>query len=97
MNEADCKNLQAAADRLDDALRFTEIPRSTKLFNDFLYDYEKVAHFYTDCGRTVSPLAEHARRVGAQEFDRGRVADALERINRRAGSPDLTFEHIEML
>ena len=97
MSEADCGNLEAAAERLKDALRFTEIPRTSRLFNDFLYDYEKVARFYTDRGRTISPLAEHARLVGAQEFDRERVADALERINRRAGSPDLTFEHIEML
>src|ERR1044072_5480825 len=97
MSEADCGNLEAAAKHLKDALRFTEIPRTSSLFNDFLYDYEKVARFYTDRGRTISPLAEHARLVGAQEFDRERVANALERINRRAGSPDLTFEHIEML
>lgn len=97
MSEADCGNLEAAAEHLKDALRFTEIPRTSRLFNDFLYDYEKVARFYTDRGRTISPLAEHARLVGAQEFDREHVANALERINRRAGSPDLTFEHIEML
>ncbi|HEY3135463.1 MAG TPA: bacillithiol biosynthesis cysteine-adding enzyme BshC [Blastocatellia bacterium] len=94
---ADCRDLEAAAARVTDALRFTEIPRTTKLFNDFLYDYSKVARFYTDYGRTVQPLAEHARRVGAQEFDRKRVPDALERINRRVGSPELTFEHIELL
>ncbi|HVG19546.1 MAG TPA: bacillithiol biosynthesis cysteine-adding enzyme BshC [Blastocatellia bacterium] len=97
MNEGECRNLEAAADRLDNAIHFTDMPRTSRLFNDFLYDYEKVARFYSDCGRTVSPLAEHARRVGAQDFDRGRVPDALERINRRAGSSDLTFEHIEML
>jgi bacillithiol biosynthesis cysteine-adding enzyme BshC len=97
MNEGECRNLEAAAGRLDDAVRFTDMPRTSRLFNDFLYNYEKVARFYNDCGRTVSPLAEHARRVGAQEFDRKRVPDALERINRRAGSSDLTFKHIEML
>ncbi len=97
MNEPDCKDLEAAAERLTDALRFTEIPRTSKLFNDFLYEYEKVSRFYLDCGRAVSPLAEHARKVGAQEFDRKRVPEALERINRRAGSSDLTFKHIEML
>lgn len=97
MSEADCGNLEAAADRLEDAVRFTEIPRASRLFTDFLYDYDKVARFYTDHGRASSPLVEHARRVGAKEFDRNRVADALERINRRAGSSDLTFKHIEML
>ncbi len=95
--EVDCNNLEAAAERTNDALRFTDIPRTSRLFNDFLYDYEKVSRFYTDCGRTVSPLADHARRVGAQQFDRKRVCDALERINRRAGSGELTFKHIEML
>jgi bacillithiol biosynthesis cysteine-adding enzyme BshC len=97
IKDPDCQNLEAASYKLQDALRFTEIPRTSKLFTNFLYDYEKVAQFYTDFGRTVSPLAEHARQIGAQEFDRDRVADALERINRKAGSPELTFKHIEML
>jgi len=83
---ADCKDLEAAADMMTDALRFTEIPRTSRLFNDFLYDYSKVARFYTNYGRSVEPLADHARRIGVQEFDRKRVPDALERINRRAGS-----------
>jgi bacillithiol biosynthesis cysteine-adding enzyme BshC len=94
---ADCKNLEAAAENLTDSLRFTDIPRTTPLFNDFLYDYQKVARFYANYGRSVEPLADHARRVGAQQFDRKRVPDALDRINRRAGSPELTFKHIEML
>ncbi|HTF38887.1 MAG TPA: bacillithiol biosynthesis cysteine-adding enzyme BshC [Blastocatellia bacterium] len=94
---ADCKNLEAAAENLTDSLRFTDIPRTTLLFNDFLYDYQKVARFHANYGRSVEPLADHARRVGAQQFDRKRVPDALDRINRRAGSPELTFKHIEML
>lgn len=94
---ADCTNLETAAEKLTDALRFTDIPRTTPLFNDFLYNYQKVARFYPDFGRSALPLADHARRVGAQQFDRKRVPDALERINRRVGSSELTFKHIEML
>ncbi|MCI0490879.1 MAG: bacillithiol biosynthesis cysteine-adding enzyme BshC [Blastocatellia bacterium] len=97
MNESDCNNLETAAHKLTDAMRFTDIPRMTPLFKDFLYDYRAVSRFYFDAGRAISPLADHARRVGAQEFDREHVADALTRINRRAGSPDLAFEHIETL
>ncbi|HTG16885.1 MAG TPA: bacillithiol biosynthesis cysteine-adding enzyme BshC [Blastocatellia bacterium] len=97
MTEPDCKDLEAAAGRVADSLRFTDIPRTSRLFNDFLYDYQKVARFYTDFGRTVAPLKDHALEVGAQSFDRQRVPDALERINRAAGSSDLTFKHIEML
>ncbi|HZM85155.1 MAG TPA: bacillithiol biosynthesis cysteine-adding enzyme BshC [Blastocatellia bacterium] len=94
---ADCKDLEAAADQLTDSLRFTDIPRTTALFNDFMYDYPKVARFYPNYGRSDQPLLEHARRVGAQQFDRKRVPDALERINRSVGSPELTFKHIDML
>jgi bacillithiol biosynthesis cysteine-adding enzyme BshC len=94
---ADCKDLEGAAEKLTDSVRFTEIPRTTPLFNDFLYDYEKVSRFYANYGRWADPLADHARRVGAQQFDRKRVPDALDRINRRVGSPELTFRHIEML
>ena len=97
MNEADCNDLEAASNRLAGALRFTDIPRTTRLFNDFLYDYDKVRRFYTDCGRTVSPLAKHAREVGSRDFDRKQVPDALERINRSAGSGELTFQHIDIL
>ena len=97
MTEPDCKDLEAAAGRVADSLRFTDIPRTSRLFNDFLYDYPKVARFYTDFGRTVAPLKDHALEVGAQSFDRKRVPDALERINRAAGSSELTFKHIEML
>lgn len=97
MKDADCNNLEAAAERRTDALRFTEIPRTSRLFNDFLYDYDKVARFYGDSGRATSPLAEHARKVGAQSFDRERVAAGLERINRRAGSSALTFQNIDTL
>jgi bacillithiol biosynthesis cysteine-adding enzyme BshC len=97
IKEPACNNLEAAAGRLADAMPFTEIPRTSRLFNDFLYDYDKVARFYTNCGRSVAPLVDHARRVGAQQFDRERVGAALERINRHVGSGDLTFKHIEML
>ena len=97
MNEADCNDLHAATGRLTDALRFTDIPRTSRLFNDFLYDHDKVRQFYGDYGRAVSSLAEHAGRVGSQSFDRKQAPDALDRINKRAGSPDLTFKHIDML
>jgi bacillithiol synthase len=95
MTEADRNALAAHA--TPGTLRFTEIPRTSRLFNDFLYNYEKVARFYIDSGRSGSTLADHARRVGEQEFDRKQVPDALERINRRAGSSDLTFKNIDIL
>lgn len=97
MDYPDCSDLQAVSERTENAMRFTDIPRTSKLFTDFLYDYEKVSPFYAPFGRNNSPLIDHARRVGSQEFDRENVCSALERINRHAASSDLTFKHIEML
>jgi bacillithiol biosynthesis cysteine-adding enzyme BshC len=97
MDHPDCSDLEAAAKREENSMRFTDIPRTSKLFTDFLYHYENVSPFYTPVGRQTAPLADHARRVGAQQFDRENLCDALERINRRADGSDLTFKHIEML
>ena len=97
MTEFDCQDLEAAAARLQDAVRFDQIPHTTRLFTDFLYNYDKVARFYPDYGRTAMPLAARAREIAAGSYDRQALADALERTARRAGSPDLTFENINVL
>ncbi|HEY6333568.1 MAG TPA: bacillithiol biosynthesis cysteine-adding enzyme BshC, partial [Blastocatellia bacterium] len=97
MIESDCQNLEASTGRLDDALRFDQIPHTAKIFNDFLYDYPKVAAFYSDWGRVSSPLTERARYIAGQQYLRDKVADALERVNTRAGSSELAFENIRTL
>jgi bacillithiol biosynthesis cysteine-adding enzyme BshC len=97
MSQDNCSDLEAAAGMLANAVRFTDLPHTTRLFGDFLYDYPRLSPFYPDYGRRTHPLPENAREVGAGSFDRERLASSLERINRRAGSPDLTFRHIEML
>src|SRR5215467_13228369 len=97
MTEIYCQDLESAAARLDDALRFDRIPHTTRLFTDFLYNYDRVARFYPDYGRNAAPLAGRAIQIARGSFDRDGVADALDRINRRAGSSDLTFENINLL
>jgi bacillithiol biosynthesis cysteine-adding enzyme BshC len=97
MTEIYCQDLESAAARLDDAVRFDQIPHTTNLFTDFLYHYERVARFYPDYGRNAAPLDSRARQIAQGRFDRNGVADALERVNRRAGSSDLTFENINLL
>jgi bacillithiol biosynthesis cysteine-adding enzyme BshC len=97
MTDIDCTDLEAAAARLEDAVRFDQIPHTTKLFTDFLYRPDRVARFYPDYGRSAAPLADHAREIGAADFNRDGVGAALERINRAAGSSDLTYENIEVL
>jgi len=81
----------------DKTIRFDQIPRTSRLFNDFLYDFERVSRFYQPGGLDVSALVARAPKVAAQTFSRDAVADALADQNTRAGASDQTFANIERL
>ncbi len=77
-------------------ISFREIPRTSGLFADFLYDFERVAPFFSSDAKNGN-LVERARRVTAQEFSRNEVADALRDQNAAAGAGEATFANIELL
>jgi bacillithiol synthase len=79
------------------SISFNEIPRSSRLFTDYVYNRDRVKDFYQTPRDDYGSLAELARKVAGQHFERDSVADALEEQNRRFGSSELTFKHIEML
>ncbi len=83
------------------AISFSEIPRTTRLFNDFLYNFDRVSRFYQpglqSGGRDVASFVGRAQTVTAQSFSREAVADALKDQNARAGAGELTFANIERL
>jgi bacillithiol biosynthesis cysteine-adding enzyme BshC len=77
-----------------ECMPFTAIPHNSRLFLDFLFDFDKVAGFYghpprpqavLDCARTLDFPAER----------RARVADVLERQNRRWGASEAAQASIE--
>jgi bacillithiol biosynthesis cysteine-adding enzyme BshC len=78
------------------AIPFSEIPKTSRLFSDFLYDFDRVARFYETNGRD-GHLAEHARRIIAQSYEREAVADVLLEQNRQAGAGEETLANIERL
>jgi bacillithiol biosynthesis cysteine-adding enzyme BshC len=78
-------------------ISFGQIPRTSRLFNDFLYDFNRVSKFYQPAGLDISALAARAQQVTAQSFSRDVVADALADQNRRAGAGEQTFANIERL
>ena len=81
----------------NNAISFSEIPRTSRLFNDFLYDFNRVSRFYQAEGRDINSLASRAQKVIAQPFSRDRVAEVLIDQNRKAGAPESTFVNIERL
>jgi bacillithiol biosynthesis cysteine-adding enzyme BshC len=80
-----------------ETIRFSEIPKTTRLFQDFLYDFPRVEQFYEAGGRDLSSLAAHARKVIAQPFERDAVADVLEEQNRQAGAGEATMANVGRL
>ncbi|MBO0862856.1 MAG: bacillithiol biosynthesis BshC, partial [Chloracidobacterium sp.] len=81
----------------DNTIRFDQIPRTSRLFNDFLYDFDRVSRFYEPGGLDVSALVARAPKVAAETFPRAVVADALADQNARAGAGERTFANIERL
>ncbi|HEX5081790.1 MAG TPA: bacillithiol biosynthesis cysteine-adding enzyme BshC [Blastocatellia bacterium] len=81
----------------ENTIRFDQIPRTSRLFNDFLYDFDRVSRFYQPGGLDVSALIARAPKVAAQSFSRDAVADALADQNAQAGAGDQTFANIERL
>ncbi len=81
----------------DHAIRFSNIPRTSRLFNDYLYNFERVARFFESEGRDLTSLELRARKVTAQRFSRDAVADVLLDQNTRAGAGPETFANIERL
>src|SRR5262247_1665081 len=78
----------------DNAISFGQIPRTSRLYNDFLYNFDRVSRFYQSSGLDISALAARAQKVTAQTFSRDAVADALADQNARAGPGVLIGERV---
>ena len=78
-------------------IKFSNIPRTSKLFTDFLYDFNRVSQFYQSEGLDIASLVPRAKQVTAQTFHRDAVADVLSDQNRQAGAGEETFANIDRL
>ena len=79
------------------SIPFTEIPRTSALFTDYLYAPDRVARFYEHRWEGVESLARLAPAIAAGYGVRELLADALAHQNRSYGASDLALEHIELL
>ena len=80
-----------------ETIRFSDIPKTSQLFQDFLYDFNRVENFYEAGARDWDALIARSHRVAAQEFKRDAVADVLLEQNRNAGAGEPTLANIERL
>jgi bacillithiol biosynthesis cysteine-adding enzyme BshC len=79
------------------SIQFTEIPRTSALFLDYLYAPDRVARFYEHRWEGVESLARLAPSIAAAHGDREQLADALAHQNRSYGASALALEHVELL
>jgi bacillithiol biosynthesis cysteine-adding enzyme BshC len=79
------------------SIRFTDVPRTSALFADYVYAPERLERFYAHRWEGVDSLARIAPAVASAAGDRNRLADALVEQNRRFGASELAIEHIELL
>jgi bacillithiol biosynthesis cysteine-adding enzyme BshC len=79
------------------AISFGAIPRTSRLYHEFLYNFERVAPFFENEGRDVASLVARAPRVTAQSFAREAVVEVLVEQNRQARAGAATFANLERL
>jgi bacillithiol biosynthesis cysteine-adding enzyme BshC len=77
-----------------DCMPFSAIPHNSKLFLDFLFDFEKVKAFYAHAPQSAQVL-EYARKLEFPAERRERVAAVLEKQNRRWGADAAALASIE--
>jgi len=78
-------------------LPFSQIPHTTKLFSDYISDFQKVARFYSSSPYEKEWVRTRAVPERLDPVRRGRVTDALERQNRIWGASGRTLENIAKL
>ena len=75
----------------DQHISFREIPRTSRLFRDYVEDFGLVSRFYNPTGIGLEALIEHAGLVAREESPRAEVAAILRDQNVAAGATAATL------
>ncbi|MFN9743217.1 MAG: bacillithiol biosynthesis cysteine-adding enzyme BshC [Acidobacteriota bacterium] len=79
------------------AISFREIPRTSRLFRDYVEDFGLVSRFYNPTGTSLAALVEHAGLIAREESPRAEVAAILRDQNVAAGATAATLANLERL
>lgn len=80
-----------------ECIPFSQIPHTTRLFSDFLFNFPKVQAFYPHPPRFAEWAKAEAGQLRYAQERRGRVAAILERQNQSWGASPKTLENIARL
>jgi bacillithiol synthase len=76
---------------------FTQIPHTSRLFADFLYDLPKVSRYYPRPAQYRGWLQDQASTIKYDSQQRQQVADILTRQNKAWGASEKTLENLAKL
>jgi bacillithiol biosynthesis cysteine-adding enzyme BshC len=80
-----------------ECLPFPSIPHTTRLFDDYLHNFDRVKRFYAQPPLRQDWWTDEIKKIQYPEERRKAVASILERQNRGFGAGDKTFENIQRL
>lgn len=81
-----------------ETIPFERIPQQSKLFLDYLKNPTALKNYYPSAVRFHHELQGRVPEVlAAHQTDRGKVCDALAKLNRSWGAPEETLKNIELL
>ena len=80
-----------------DCIPFTQIPHTSQLFRDYLYDFPRVQRFYSRNPRQRDWFGSAVSSLHYDQLRRERVADILERQNRTFDASQQTLDGIQRL
>ncbi len=78
-------------------LSFKQIPRTTKLYQDFLYDFSRVAEFYSGDYQDDKSYLKVLSEIDKRTYPRGELVSILKKQNRKYGGTHQTLQSIERL
>lgn len=79
------------------AIPYTSIPKSSRLLLDYLYDFDRVAEFFSASPFSLASYQAAASQLAAHDGERGKLSDVLAKQNQSFGSPPEVFNNIDRL
>lgn len=78
-------------------LSFKEIPRTTKLYQDFLYNFSRVAEFYSGDYQDDKSYSKVLSEIDKRIYPRGKLVSILRKQNQHYNCTPQTLQNVERL
>lgn len=78
-------------------INFEDIPETTELFIDYLYNFDRVRSFYKWSPYDEDKYEEHLSILSSRSYHRQLLADVLKEQNRRYNNSEMTISSIDRI